>query len=48
VGQGASSGAYLIRSGGRHVAMSFVVGDHGRCLYFHQCALFDQSSDFHD
>src|SRR5580704_14964924 len=30
VGQGACSGAYLIRSGGRHVAMVFVVGDHGR------------------
>ncbi len=47
-GQGASSGAYLIRSGGRHVAMGFIVGDHGRCLDFHQCALFDQCPHFHN
>src|ERR1700723_3087204 len=46
-GHGAASGAYLMRSGGRHAAIGFLVGYHGGGLYFHQCARLDQSAHFH-
>src|SRR5271156_1294702 len=39
VGHGASSGVYLMRSGGRQVAMGFVVGYDGGGFNFHQCTL---------